>query len=62
MKQKKRSPLGRHSEKEIEVDKTVKTDLVNLETEGTEVRAVANCTFKEYSPVEEQDEDAIPKH
>ena len=58
---KKRSVAS--SNKDIGVDKSVKTDLTAAEEESTKVKAIANCDFIEYSEVEEQDgEDGKPRH
>ena len=57
---KKEKPISR-DDKDIEVDKTVKTDLSKATEKGTKVRAVANAVFVEYSEVDEQ-EEAAPRH
>ena len=49
------------SDKDISLKDNIKTDLEKAKKEGKKVRAVVNCDFTEYEPVEEQ-EEATPRH
>jgi hypothetical protein len=60
MRPKKERPISSNN-KEISLKETIKTDIEIAKKEGKKVRAVVNCDFTEYEPVEEQ-EEAAPKH
>ena len=60
MSRKKERPIS-SSDKDISQKDNIKTDLEMAKKEGKKVRAVVNCDFTEYEPVEEQ-EEAAPRH
>ena len=60
MSRKKERPIS-SSDKDISLKDNIKTNLDIAKKDGKKVRAVVNCDFTEYEPVEEQDE-AAPRH